>query len=150
LKNFIGIFLIFSIWAHALDRESTLKIYQDIFTTLSDKPVVSVYTLDSEYQNVFKKSSRLHLVHSAEGADIILITNIYDLNSVLKSKVFQRSTHRPIVFVTNYNLLKNSESIVGAIYWRKGRSQLLFLKEHLQKNHIKLPKKYHKFMVEKL
>ena len=137
-------------WAHALDRESTLKIYQDIFTTLSAKSVVSVYTPDSEYQNVFKKSSHLRLVHSAKVADIILITNIYDLNSVLKSKAFQSSTQRPIVFVTDYKLLNKSESIVGAIYWRKGRSQLLFLKDHLQKNHIKLPKKYHKFIIEKL
>jgi len=146
LKKIIGIFLIFSIWVYALDRDSTLKIYQDIFTSLSAKQVVSVYTLDSEYQSVFKQATQLHVVQNPEISDIILITNISGLDTL---KTLQDGDKSPIVFVTEYQLLKKSEKIVGAIYWRKGRSQLLFLKNRLEKNNITLPQKYHKFIVEK-
>jgi len=148
LKNIIGIFLILTIWLQALERESTLKIYQDIFMTLSSKSVVSVYTLDSEYQNIFKSSSQLRLAHSIKMANIVLITNIHDLNIVLKNKILQSNDKKPILFVTDYKLLEKSENIVGAIYWRKGRSQLLFLKNRLKKNNIELPKKYQKFIIE--
>lgn len=143
----MGAFLIFSIWLYALDRESTLKIYQDIFTSLSAKQVVSVYTLDSEYQNVFKHASNLHLVYSPEISDIILITNISGLATL---KTLPKGEKSPIVFVTEYHLLEKSEKIVGAIYWKKGRSQLLFLKNRLKKNNIVLPKKYNKFIVGEL
>lgn len=146
MKKIIGIFLIFSIWVYALDRDSTLKIYQDIFISLSTKQVVSVYTLDSEYQSVFKQASKLHIVHRPEISDIILITNISGLDAL---KTLPKGEKSPIVFVTEYQLLKKSEKIVGAIYWRKGRSQLLFLKNRLEKNNITLPAKYHKFIVEK-
>ena len=142
----MGVFLTFSIWVHALDRDSTLKIYQDIFTSLSAKQVVSVYTLDSEYQSVFKQATQLHVVHSPEISDIILITNISGLETL---KTLPKGEKSPIVFVTEYPLLEKSEKIVGAIYWRKGRSQLLFLKNRLEKNNITLPQKYHKFIVEK-
>jgi len=141
----MGIFLTFSIWVHALDRDSTLKIYQDIFTSLSAKQVVSVYTLDSEYQSIFKQATKLHLVYSPEISDIILITNISGLDTL---KTLTDRKKSPVIFVTEYQMLKKSEKIVGAIYWRKGRSQLLFLKNRLEKNNIMLPQKYHKFIVE--
>lgn len=40
--------------------------------------------------------------------------------------------------------------IVGAFYWRKGRSQLLFIGKRLKNHDITLSSSYRKFIIEKL
>jgi len=135
---------------HAMDRESTLKMYHGIFSALTDKQITFVYTSDKEYQTVFKSSKRIFLSETPEGSDVVLITNISSLDTVLKNSSIARSEKKPIIFVTNYSYLKYSDDIVGAFYWRKGRSQLLFIEERLKKYDITLPKPYQNFMIDAL
>jgi len=131
---------------YALDKDSTLKIYLDIFKSLSpNKTIHSIYSRDSEYLNVFKYSSKIYIVNNIKNADIILITNNSNINYILKSK-----NKKSILFTTNYHILKNIEQIVGAFYWRKGRSQLLFIKKRLENCNIRLPSKYQDYMVDEL
>jgi len=135
----------------ALEKESTLKIYNQIFSSLVSKPVVSVYTNDKEYKDVFSYSDKIKLVDTASVADIVLITNRLTLFNVMKERQWmEQLDEKPILFVTDYRLLKYSLDIVGAFYWRKGRSQLLFIKDRLNQYHISLPQEYHAFMVDTL
>ncbi len=135
----------------ALEKESTLKIYNQIFSSLVSKPVISVYTNDKEYKDVFSQSDKIRLVDEASVADIVLITNRPTLFNIIKERQWmEQSDDKPILFVTDYRLLKYSLDIVGAFYWRKGRSQLLFIKDRLNQYHISLPQEYHAFMVDKL
>ncbi len=93
--------------------------------------MISVYTTDKEYRKVFTASKRIFLSSSPEESDIILITNRLTLKTILKRNNVDISAKKPILFVTDYRFLKVSEDIVGAFYWRKGRSQLLFIKKRL-------------------
>ena len=135
---------------YALERESTLKMYHGIFSALSSKTMISVYTTDKEYRKVFTTSKRIFLSPKPEESDIILITNRSTLKTILKRNKTDKSAKKPILFVTNYRFLKDSEDIVGAFYWRKGRSQLLFIKKRLEQQNIQLPKAYQSFMVDEL
>ena len=136
---------------YALERDSTLKMYQGIFSALSSKLLVSVYTNDKEYREVFKHSKQIILSKRLEEADIILITDESTLKSVLKNmKVNKSKKNMPKLFVTHYQFLKYSEDIIGASYWRKGRSQLLFIKKRLDKHLIVLPRQYRYFTVDEL
>ena len=113
--------------------------------------MINVYTNDKEYKKVFVTSKRIVLFDDPAKSDIILITNRSALTRIMKEK--QRAVEkdkRPILFVTDYRLLKNSFDIVGAFYWRKGRSQLLFIKDRLNEYNITLPKEYEDFMVDEL
>ena len=131
---------------YALDRNSTLKIYLDIFKSLSPyKNIHKIYSKDKEYINVFKYSSKIYLVKNIKNADIILITNNSNLDYILKVRNI-----KSILFTTNYHILKNVNHIVGAFYWRKGRSQLLFIKDRLSLHNINLPSKYQDYMVDEL
>ena len=112
--------------------------------------MVSVYTDDQEYKKVFATSKRIFLSKKPEEADIILITNRSTLRHMLKRNKVNQNAEKPILFVTDYRFLKDSEDIVGAFYWRKGRSQLLFVKKRLEKQAIRLPKAYQNFMVDEL
>lgn len=135
---------------YALERESTLKIYHGIFSALSSKTMNSVYTTDKEYRKVFSTSKRISLAKKPEESDIVLITNNVTLENILKDYNTDKSAKRPILFVTDYRFLKYSEEIIGAFYWRKGRSQLLFINKRLQQHNIQLPKAYKNFMIDEL
>lgn len=144
--------LLLSLYGHlyALDRGSTLKIYHKVFSALSSKTTVSVYVNDNEYRKVFSTSKRIRLAKDPRNADIALITNVTTLNKVLAQKRGRQAGAAPLLFTTNYRLLKRSNAIIGAFYWRKGRPQLLFIGNRLGKHHIVLPKEYHHYIIDTL
>ena len=109
-----------------------------------------MYVNDDEYRQVFSTSKRLHLVSDPKEADIVLITNERTLSRVFAQNQTSVIGKKPILFVTDYHLLDRSEEIVGAFYWRKGRSQLLFVKNRLDKYNITLPDEYQRFTVDEL
>ena len=60
---------------NAVDRGSTLKIYHSVFSALSPKTPLVVYTNDNEYRDVFQHSKKIVLTDNAKESDIVLITN---------------------------------------------------------------------------
>jgi hypothetical protein len=131
---------------YALDKVSTLKIYHHLFSVLTQKEKASVYVKDKKYIEVFKVSNTIILATNPTEADIVLITD----ESMLDAFKNKNLNKKCIFLTTNYRYLKRSEKIVGALYWRKGRSQLLFIKRRLERLHIVLPKSYQKFVIEEL
>ncbi len=150
MRKILILFILFYGHLYALDRDSTLKIYHKLFFSLSPKAEISVYVNDNEYRQVFLTSKRLRLVSDPKEADIVLITNARTLDKVFTQNQTSEIGKKPILFVTDYHLLDRSEEIVGAFYWRKGRSQLLFVKNRLDKYNITLPDEYQKFTVDEL
>ena len=150
MKKILMLLILFYGHVYALDRDSTLKIYHKLFFSLTPKAVISVYVNDDEYRQVFLTSKRLKLVKDLKDADIVLITNERILDKVFAQKQASEMGKKPILFVTDYHLLDRSEEIVGAFYWRKGRSQLLFVKNRLDRYNITLPDEYKKFIVDEL
>ena len=111
---------------------------------------MNIYTNDREYQEVFGFSRDLILVKNPEEADIVLITNESTLNAMLQEKKTNPKMKMSKFFVTDYHFLKKSKAILGAFYWRKGRSQLLFIQNRLEIYHIVLPEEYREFIIEAL
>lgn len=132
----------------ALDRDSTLKIYEHLFISLSSKTNISVYVTDKEYLDVFHFSKKIQISDSIKKDDIVLITNERMLHRITTSD--KRVYKDVILFATDYRFLNKLEDIVGAFYWKKGRTQLLFIKNRLKKHQITLPKEYHDFIVDEL
>ena len=127
----------------ALDKESTLKIYTKIFSSIfPTKTQIDVYVQNRKYCDILKSSKKLNIVDDIQKASIAIVTNLKELQSVKKlNKDIE-------IFATNEKLLFQDQSIVGAFYWKKGRSQLLFIKKRLDRYHIKLSDEYDKFIIE--
>jgi hypothetical protein len=127
----------------ALDKESTLKIYTKILSSIfPTKKQINVYVPNREYYDILKSSNKLNVVDDIKKASIAIVTNLKELQSVKKlNKDIE-------IFATNEKLLFQDQSIVGAFYWKKGRSQLLFIKNRLDRYHIKLSDEYDKFIIE--
>ncbi|MFK5977112.1 MAG: hypothetical protein QM493_11465 [Sulfurovum sp.] len=149
MKKILLVFLVLYIDLHSLEKKSTIKIYTEIFSNLSSKEFICLYTNDKEYIKIFKESKNIKLTSKVKNANIALITDYRTLKYVLKQS--NSSDNRPpILFATEYKLLKKSSDIVGALYWRKGRSQLLFIKKRLSKHGINLPNEYQNYIIESL
>ena len=143
----ILIFLLISTWQlSAWDKESTVKLYHHLFHEMTKHETIKLYIENQEYATVFKEAEHFLLVDKAEDADIILITSKSEIER-LKDKTLSKHT---VLFTTRYRLLKSYDNIVGAFYWRKGRSQLVFIKERLENHQIKLPQNYTKFIIGQL
>lgn len=151
MKKLLVLFILGYGQLFALDKDSTLKIYHHVFNALTDKASITVYTKDTEYKKVFAFSKRIILSKEPQMVDIVLVTGKNMLMDVMEEcDVHEEATTRPIIFVTDYRLLKESKDIVGAFYWRKGRSQLLFIKNRLDAKGITLPSEYQEYMIEEL
>lgn len=86
-----------------------------------------------------------------EKSDIILVTDRSTLFKIMRERQWDdKKDEKPILFVTDYRLLEFSFDIVGAFYWKKGRSQLLFIKNRLDAYNITLPNEYKNFIVDEL
>ena len=85
--------------------------------------------------------SKGSIVASCEQADIVIVNSINQVESKCMNKT---------VLVTRYNLLSQVEQAVGALYWQKGRPNLLFLKGRLGSRGIALGNDYSPYIEEKL
>jgi len=130
----------------AWDKESTVKLYHHLFHSMIQHETIKFYTQNREYATVFAHAEHFVLVDKAEDADIVLLTSKKEIEK-LKNTILPKNT---ILFTTSYRLLKTNDDIVGAFYWRKGRSQLLFIRERLEKKNIHLPQSYRKYIIGEL
>ena len=111
------------------------KISQD----LTGKSYVKIYdpALTPDMRSYMSKGS---IVASCEQADIVIVNSINQVESKCMNKT---------VLVTRYNLLSQVEQAVGALYWQKGRPNLLFLKGRLGSRGIALGNDYSPYIEEK-
>jgi len=109
----------------------TAKIYENIMNNLSHNP--KIWTDNYNLKNILKKYSNLDLTNKNSA-------NIYILNKKIEN------INNKIIFVTNYKLLKDINNSVGAFYWKKGRPNIIFIKERLDKNGIKIPFEYKNYI----
>ncbi len=144
--------VILLLWGHlyAMDTQSTLNLYEDILSTLIPKEMIKVYTPNRELHDVFTHSMRLIPLSQPNEADIIIIPNKIAYENIAARLRDQKDLKMPYLFGTDYHLLEAYPNVIGALYWRKGRSQLLFVRNRLKKLGITLPDKYRKYSVESL
>ena len=146
------LFLLIVLYGHlyALEQKSTLTLYHQILSSLTHKENVIVYTNDRELLPIFRHSRVLIPVIDPEAADVIIVGNEQAYKKIYARLKRKGKEGTVFFFATSYRLFKAHPPIVGALYWKKGRSQLLFLKPRLERYGITLPKEYQPFIVEEL
>ncbi|AKF24544.1 hypothetical protein YH65_03415 [Sulfurovum lithotrophicum] len=132
---------------YAWEKKSTLQVYRELLTSLAGSDTVKIYTADPELHSIFARSHEIKIVNVPEASDIIIVSNENAYERL--HDVLQRNK-QILVFATDYHLLKDHAGIIGALYWKKGRSQLLFIDSRLKEHHIELPQEYRPFIVESL
>jgi hypothetical protein len=97
--------------------------------TLDNKPL-TYYISDEKFMN---KLSILK-TSSSKKADVLLFP--------IDKKV------KKMIIVNSYNDLKNNKKSIGAIYIKKGRTQIMFVDERLKAKGLKLSTKYGNYIIK--
>jgi len=114
-----------------------LKLISKISHVVVKKHIVKIYVSDKAFLKDVQDSKNLKFVKNCQDADVILCSIVGKLSKRCKNK---------IVFTTKYRSYKNSKFVFGAIFWQKGRPNLIFRASCLKKRGIKLPKSYKKYI----
>ncbi|MCK4441454.1 MAG: hypothetical protein KAU90_05570 [Sulfurovaceae bacterium] len=96
---------------------------------LHNKPL-TYYSTDK----IFMNKLTVLKADSSKKADIILFP---------KNKKVKKT-----IIVNNYNDLKNNKKSIGAIYMKKGRTQIMFVDERLKAKGFNLSSKYSSYIIK--
>ncbi|NPA52853.1 MAG: hypothetical protein GXO22_08155 [Aquificae bacterium] len=120
-----------------------VKILEKISVDIVKKNPVKVYVIGYNKNYLKKYAKKLLVVENCNEADIIIAKeNNEQLKNTCKKKI-------PGIAL-NYLLLKENPNFIGALFWYKGRPNLVFISFRLEKFKIKLPKSYGRYIEEKI
>lgn len=128
--------LILSLCVHfsfASEKETATKIVQAITSVVnvSDKNVWIEKKDKSLHE--FLDTKNFKASQRCEDVGVLLVMHANLFASECKGK--------PIV-VLDYDLLKRYDNAVAAFFWKKGRPNIVFIKDRVEKFKIKLPPSY--------
>ncbi|WP_456489235.1 hypothetical protein [Caminibacter pacificus] len=113
-----------------LFASAKIELFEKLFSTLFQKPVVYVLTNNWDIKEAHSKV--LKVVKSCKKADVI----IGDMD---------KNCTKPR-FLLDYYEFKKDKNAIGAFYWRKGRPQLRLRKNELKKYHLYISKEFEDFL----
>jgi hypothetical protein len=134
--------LLLSINLFAFDKVTAAKILQTVFLGVKSKQNLYICTQDKQYIDVIQNANRLILTDDLNRCDIIIFNKPSDLNNI--------DTKNKLLFATSYRGFKNEKKTFGAFYWFKGRPQIIFLKNRLQNQNLKLADYLQKYITDEL
>ncbi len=125
----------------AIDKAKLLeiKIISEIVISLTNKqnPKVCLYKFHEYEKKEYENFSEFKITN-CQLADIILVKGIEEKISFKKP-----------AFALDYISFKNCQNCIGAFYWRKGRPQIILIKENLDLFNIKVNKELQNYVVSK-
>ncbi len=146
LSFFILVFLInnsFSEIERSLEEiKLEIKILEKISKDITDKNKINVYLIDYNPRLLIRYSTSFVLVKDCGKADIIIAKT--------NSKEDLKMCHNVPGIALNYSLLKENKIFIGALFWYKGRPNLVFIKSRLERFKIDLPESYSRYIEEQL
>jgi len=122
-----------------------------ILTILSIFPIILFADID-----VDKVSNILLSINSAKPIKFFNANKKVDLTNSIKLTTLEKAniilfSHREydgkITIVDSYKKLKSNPKSIGAIYLKKGRTQIIFIKERLEEHGLVLNAKYKKHLL---
>ena len=134
MKFLISILLLSSL-LYAKDADIASKIITTIAIGVTHKENPKIYIYDN-YTPYGLTKHTLNLTNNCQDADIVLISAI---------KGLPNNCFKKILFGTKYSNLQNKD-VIGAFFWQKGRPNILFSKENLEKKNIKLSTNLQKYI----
>jgi len=125
MKKKIGIFLFLPVLAFS---GLNMREVNDVILSIHASKELKYYTfkLNSVMDEKIKFTS-------IDNADILLFP--------------EKTFSKKIIIVSSYQELNKNTNSIGAIYLKKNRTQIIFIKERLKNKGLSLPKKFNKYIV---
>ena len=127
--------LVFLVVVHLFANNYEVKLYEKIIPSIFQKKIVDVYA-SKDTKEFFKNRYLFRTTDDCTKADIIVGKKFKDLNTECLKKPF---------FTTSYRAYRKYGNSIGAFYWTKGRPQLQFDLQKIEKYHLFLPKSLRRY-----
>jgi hypothetical protein len=134
--------LIFSVLVLFADNKTNYlkaQILEKVFSNISINNELIVWSNNSELLSEFKKNAHLDTAVNCENATLLIVENKDKLNDICKEKT---------MFVLNYNLLNDFPKSFGALFWKKGRPNIVIIEPRTKAQSIKISKNLEEYLEE--
>ena len=124
------------------DKEIELeaKIISNIAIASSKNEVkLFIPRITSTEKNIY--STFFTLVSTCDDANFVFVKRNFEIDSLCEDKMNDK-----LFFTNNYQKLLNKDKFIGAFFWNKSRPNIIFIKNRLAKQNIKLSNDYEKFI----
>jgi hypothetical protein len=115
-----------------------VRLIEKILIDMTDKQPVNVCVINYDVNRILHYSTYLRIT-KCENADFMIIGK--DAEEI--------NCNKPAI-VFDEDLIKKVKNAVGILYWKKGRPQLIFIKNRLDKYKIQLPNEYRGYLVDEV
>ncbi len=118
-----------------------VKILEKILSEVSVNGELKVWSDNKEILSKIKKHGNFKTVQSCEDANIIILENVTKIKKECSGKC---------TFVLNYNLLSDVPQSFGALFWKKGRPNIVILEPRIKAQSITITKNLEPYLEEKI
>ena len=122
---------------NANSNQYEVELYNKVLPSIFTKKPITVF-VDKETKALLKESKKFKIVNKCDAKVVLLIgKNFTNLSTLCR--------HKP-QFSTSYKSFKNDINSFGAFYWRKGRPQIRFQQEVIDRYNLRLPDSLQKYI----
>jgi hypothetical protein len=111
-------------------------LIEEILIDMIDKQPVNVCVINYDTNKILNYSKYLRIT-KCENADFMII-----------GKDSEEIDHNKPAIMFNEDLIKKVKNTMGALYWKKDRPRLIFIKNRLDKYKIQLLSEYKRYLVD--
>jgi len=142
MKIFITFILsVFVLFAYDKSDHLRIQILETIITNITIEKDKKVWCDDKEILKELANHNNLQVVQNCNDATVIILKNKENLSKECKSKY---------IFTLNYQLLSETKESFGALFWKKGRPNIVILEPRIEEQNIKISKDLEPYLEEQL
>lgn len=118
-----------------------VRILEKIITEISIDKEISVWSDNKIILDELTRHGKLKITDNCTDANILILEKKENLINECKSK------H---IFVLNYNFLTNIPQSFGALFWKKGRPNIVIIESRITTQNIRVSKNLNPYLEEKV
>jgi len=141
MKTFIlSLFITLTLSASAINHHQ-IKIIEKIFSEISISTELKIWSDNKKLLSELKKCTKFITVENPKDATMIILEDRDNLSKEVLSKS---------IFVLNYNLLSKIPKSFGALFWKKGRPNIVIIKPRIETQSIEISQALHPYLEERV
>ena len=139
--KFLFLSILSALLLSASSVDSKVKILEKIISEISVNKQITIWSDDKEILSKIKNHKKFITTTACKKANFVILKDKKYLSKVCND------TH---VFVLNYKLLSDIPQSFGALFWKKGRPNIVILESRIKKQNIKISKNLEPYLEDKI
>ncbi|MEA3523567.1 MAG: hypothetical protein U9R50_11425 [Campylobacterota bacterium] len=139
--KFVILSLLSALFLSASSINHQAKILEKIVSEISLKEQITIWSDDKDILLQFENSKKFKTTQYCQNASLIILKNQNNLQKICDD------AH---IFVLNYKLLSDIPKSFGALFWKKGRPNIVLLEPRIKTQNIKITQNLEPYLEEKV